>query len=131
MTMVQATNNREASRNRIAVVAILVIAIASLIGVYSWTNVVALALDQSNLETIESSPFQLVSSQPQANALDISPTSFISATFDEAVDATTVSTATFTVRGSLSGIYTGIYTVTGSTIEFKASDAFKAGELIA
>ena len=98
---------------------------------YSWTNVFALALDHGNLETIESSPFQLVSSQPQANALDISPTSVISATFDEAVDATTVSTATITVRGSLSGIYTGIYTVTGSTIEFKASDAFKAGELIA
>lgn len=128
--MHQNTINREVSRIRLAIVAILVISIVGIIGAYSRTTVIAKATSQNNSEAIESSPFQLVSTQPQANALDISPTSVISATFDEIVDATAVSTETFTVRGSLSGIYTGIYTVTGSTIEFKASDAFKAGELI-
>jgi hypothetical protein len=117
-------------RKRIAIFAVLIMATAFITGVFSWTFDGVGAYSRSDVETGESSPFRLVGTQPQANALDISPISVISATFDENIDVTSVSTATFIVRGVLSGIYSGIFTVTESTVEFRASSGFKAGELI-
>jgi hypothetical protein len=72
--------------------------------------------------------FSIIQVIPPNAALNVASGAMISATFNQAVDFATVSTHTFTVRGSQTGVYTGTYT-TGSVL-FDSAQNFKPGEEI-
>ncbi|GIW53238.1 MAG: hypothetical protein KatS3mg081_2593 [Gemmatimonadales bacterium] len=57
--------------------------------------------------TFVETPMTVISSEPPANALRVSPTATLTATFDRDADARTINSQTFRVHGSLSGFRTG------------------------
>jgi hypothetical protein len=79
---------------------------------------------------VSSTPISATAVSPARNALDVSPGTKVSITFDGDVNAASVDTSTFTVRGAMSGIYPGSYSVTGGTVELDPSGAFRPGELV-
>ena len=57
-------------------------------------------------------------------------TTNISATFDAAIDAATVSTTTFTAQGMQSGLITGTYSTVGDTVTLNPARSLFAGEVV-
>jgi RHS repeat-associated protein/uncharacterized repeat protein (TIGR01451 family) len=72
----------------------------------------------------------VLATYPMSNGLVITPGGLISATFSRAISASTVSTHTFQVRGTQSGVYTGAYTVAGGSAWFDTARPFAPGELL-
>ncbi len=72
--------------------------------------------------------FNVTSTTPVNAAFDVASNANISAITDEAVDYSTLSAQTFTVRGEQSGLYSGTYS--GSSLLFDPSQNFKPGEEI-
>jgi hypothetical protein len=73
----------------------------------------------------------VIDTAPEPNALDVSPTARVRATFNGDVDASTVSTSTFPVWGAQTGRYGGTYSVPDrDRVRFEAATAFKPGEVI-
>jgi uncharacterized repeat protein (TIGR01451 family) len=73
-----------------------------------------------------STGFTVTSVSPPNGAIDVAPNAIISVTLNRAVELSTVSTRTFIVRGSQTGVYAGMYT-TGS-VQFDPAQGFKPGE---
>jgi uncharacterized repeat protein (TIGR01451 family) len=84
--------------------------------------------DTSNQVWLNQVPLKVTATQPAGNGLVISPTGLISATFSRAFSSSTVTTQTFTVRGSQTGVYQGTYTFSDNSVEFSGTPAFKPGE---
>jgi hypothetical protein len=85
----------------------------------------------SGHSAISSAPFQVIATEPEPNALGVSKTALISATFDGSVDPSTVSASTFPVWGAQTGRYAGAYSPPGSSsMQFDAAAPFKPGEVI-
>ncbi len=70
--------------------------------------------------------FRVTGVAPQNAANDVSPLETISVTLDLAVDMGSVSTRTFTVRGSQSGVHSGVYSA--GSLRFESDRDFKPGE---
>jgi hypothetical protein len=73
-------------------------------------------------------PMVVTEVTPLHAALNVAPNAIVSAAFNQPVDFSTVSTHTFTVRGSQTGVYAGTYTA--SSVQFDAAQDFKPGEEI-
>ena len=76
--------------------------------------------------------FHIISTDPGANAQSVSLTAPISAVFNADLNASTITSSTFTLRGSMSGIITGTrsYNAATRTLLLTPSRPFKAGEVI-
>ena len=72
------------------------------------------------------SPFIVTATNPANAAHNVAPDATISADLSQPVDFSSITTRTFTVRGSQTGIYTGTYTP-GSAV-FDPAYPFKPGE---
>ena len=84
-----------------------------------------------NLETVHAQNPTVQNTNPINNALNVATTNNISASFSLPISSSTVSTATFTVRGNKTGIYAGLYTLPiANMIQFDPSMSFKIGEVI-
>lgn len=77
--------------------------------------------------TVQPTPFIVESVTPPGSGRVIAADGVISATFSRIPDSSTVTTRTFTVWGSQTGVYDGAY-IPGKTINFSAWDQFKPGE---
>jgi hypothetical protein len=75
-------------------------------------------------------PFTVTTTSPSGNGLVITPSSPISATFNQTFSQSTVTTRTFTVRGSQTGVYTGTYVSSDASVQFTNTHNFKPGEEI-
>jgi hypothetical protein len=76
-------------------------------------------------------PLIVTSTNPAGNDRVIASEGIISATFNRAVNNSTVSSGTFTVRGQQTGIYGGSYTFDSvQSVQFDATNDFKPGEEI-
>jgi predicted nucleotidyltransferase len=74
--------------------------------------------------------FQLTSHTPVSNGVGVAVEQSISASFDAALAASTVTSRTFTVRSSLRGLFTETATVNGSGLTLDPSRDFFAGEQV-
>src|SRR5690606_37835892 len=74
--------------------------------------------------------FRVSEHAPVTNAVGVDVSAPITASFDAAVQASTVTTRTFTVRSSFRGLYTDTATVNGNTITLDPSRDFFAGEQV-
>ena len=72
----------------------------------------------------------LTSHSPVTHAVGVAVTANITAGFDAAVNAATVTTRTFTVRSSFRGLFTDTATVSGSGLTRNPSRDFFAGEQV-
>jgi len=86
--------------------------------------------NEANQVWLNQLPFTVTTTSPSGNGLIIAPDSTISATFNRALNNSTVSTQTFTVRGSQTGGYTGLYLPLADSVEFTGAPAYKPGEEI-
>ena len=77
------------------------------------------------------SPFTVTATHPTGNGLVIARGGVISATFSRAVNCSTVSTHTFTVRGKQTGTYTHAYNIGSNSVSFDAQPDYMPGEEIA
>ena len=76
-------------------------------------------------------PLTVTARGPSANALNVLPAAPVTATFSTSLDQATVSTATFTVRSSFSGVYEGAYSFPAADrLEFAPAQAYKPGETL-
>ncbi|MBI3193607.1 MAG: VCBS repeat-containing protein, partial [Ignavibacteriae bacterium] len=76
-------------------------------------------------------PITIASSSPSQNALNISKSTNISATFNVAMNTATLNTSNILVHGSQSGKHTGAITPSGDTaFTFNPTTDFKAGEIV-
>ena len=74
---------------------------------------------------------QVTSTDPDANAVGADPATGITATFDANVDASTVTTRTFTAQGMMGGLLSGTYDTNGDTVTFDpTSRNLFAGEIV-
>jgi uncharacterized repeat protein (TIGR01451 family) len=86
--------------------------------------------DQDMVRSIVN-PLRVSATDPAGNDAVVAPDGDIGATFDRAVDASTVHSATFTVHGAQTGTYTGTYTFPAAhQTQFDAAGIFKPGEKI-
>jgi len=76
-------------------------------------------------QTLSTAAPTVLSTAPANNATGVPTTQIITATFSEAMNATTISTSTFTVTAS-SGPVTGVVTYSGTTATFTPSAALAA-----
>ncbi len=69
---------------------------------------------------------------PTENAIDVSSTANITATFNDDMDSGTLTDSTVLISGSNSGLISGVFTYDGpsKTMTFNPDNAFKAGEKI-
>ena len=67
---------------------------------------------------------------PSANTHVAPPTTTVSVTYDEAISSSTVSSRTFAVFGSQTGLLSGAYAVDGGTIRLTPGQPFHPGELV-
>ncbi|MEM1095798.1 MAG: FG-GAP-like repeat-containing protein [Bacteroidota bacterium] len=75
--------------------------------------------------------FSVTSTTPAANAIGVARDANVTATFDAGVNQGTVSTSTFTVRGSQRGEYAGSFTYpTANQLQFDPVQDFLSGEVI-
>ena len=72
----------------------------------------------------------LTDTDPDNAAFDVARWANVGATFDAALEQSTVSTNTFTVRGSQTGDRDGAFSVSGSGLTFDPDSSFKPGELV-
>ena len=75
-------------------------------------------------------PLHITEHAPVTNAVGVNVTAPITASFDAAVQASTVTTRTFTVRSSFRGLYTDTATLNGNTVTLDPSRDFFAGEQV-
>ncbi len=68
--------------------------------------------------------------QPVSNTHTAPLTSVVSITYDEAIDAATVSTRTFAVHAMQTGLLTETYSISGGAIRLTPPQPFKPGELV-
>ncbi len=74
-------------------------------------------------------PFLTVSAtHPAGNGLSVPRHGVISATFNQAISVSTVTTRTFAVRGRQTGVYTGSYSISSGGVSFDALPDYKPGE---
>ncbi len=75
-------------------------------------------------------PLQVVTTSPAGNGREIAADGVVSVTFDKALDMSTVSTRTFTLRGRQTGVYAGTYALGAGPemCSFQAADSYKPGE---
>lgn len=78
-------------------------------------------------------PLRISGTVPRANAVGVSHTTTVAATFDGDVDATTILSTTFAVHGTMSGLVTGTlsYDAPRRTLTLKPARPFLAGEVVA
>ncbi len=74
--------------------------------------------------------FGIDDASPAAHTVSVARDANVSATFSAALDAATVTTTTFAVRGRQSGLIAGALSVTGSTITFDPTQDFLPGEAV-
>ncbi len=89
--------------------------------------------DSSNNSSAAEATMQFVVSnkQPLNNSLNVTTTANVTTIFNAAVDSSTVSTSSLTVRGLQSGIYSGSYSFPAEdTARFNPANSFKAGEVV-
>ena len=67
---------------------------------------------------------------PARNALNVAQNSTIAVTFDQSMDAATISDITMVVTGKYTGIIDGSYGTVGSVATFTPTIPFKVGETI-
>jgi hypothetical protein len=67
---------------------------------------------------------------PISNTHTAAATTTVAISYDEAIDAATVTTATFAVHAAQTGLLTQTYHVGGGTISLAPLQPFKAGELV-
>ena len=72
----------------------------------------------------------LLSTNPVSNTNTAPASTGISVTYTEEISASTVSTETFAVHASLTGLLTGTYSVEGDTISLHPPQPLKPGELV-
>lgn len=87
--------------------------------------------NQAGPRTVWVDPMLVATTSPAGNGREIAADGVVSATFDRALDTTTVSTRTFTVRGRETGVYTGTYSLgpsPASAVDFGAALPYKPGE---
>ncbi len=78
-------------------------------------------------------PLRVVTTSPLGNGRAIAADGVVSATFSAALDTTTVTTETFTLRGRMTGVYTGSYAfgpAPADTVGFDAALLFHPGETL-
>ncbi len=84
-----------------------------------------------NFRVRNTAPFSVTTVTPAKNALNVSRTSNVSATFDSDVNQSTVTSNRFKVRGSGTAGYNGTISFpTNSSTQLDPTNSFKAGELI-
>jgi hypothetical protein len=78
------------------------------------------------------SPFGITFHDPAANAVGVALNASVQATFDDDVDASTVTSATFVLHGHLGGLASGTFSCDGGTrtVTLEPDRAFHAGELL-
>ncbi len=78
------------------------------------------------------SPLNIIATDPLPQALSVSLTTTVNATFDADVDTGTVTSATFAVHGMMGGLVTGTlnYNSPSRTLTLTPSRAFHAGEVV-
>ncbi len=82
--------------------------------------------DPDNVDTV---PVAVSLTTPGQNALNVPPGTNIDVTFTRAVDSSTVSASTFTVRGQQTASYGGSFTFpVGNQAQFNPTNTFKPGE---
>jgi hypothetical protein len=85
-------------------------------------------LEGPNRVWLNRNAFRVTQVSPRNAAVDVAAGAIVSATLDLLVDSSSVSTHTFAVRGSQTGVYTGAYT--SDPLCFDAAMDFKPGEEI-
>ncbi|MEW6720866.1 MAG: Ig-like domain-containing protein [Thermodesulfobacteriota bacterium] len=85
---------------------------------YSWSFTTGAAADTT--------PPAVAGTSPAGNATNVPVGSAVTATFSEALDASTVTTATFTLKDNTAAAVAGTVTVSGTTVTF-AHSALAAG----
>jgi len=75
-------------------------------------------------------PFTVSSHTPTGNGRVISQNGIVSATMNQAINTTSVTSGSFTLRGQQTGRYNGSFSFSGNTITFSQTKNFKAGELL-
>jgi hypothetical protein len=85
-----------------------------------------------NIQEVSANSFLLILSLlPLANDLDVPPGSDIKVQFDDTLDTSTVSSASFIVQGNQKGVYTGTFTYPNpDLLRFVPDEFFKPGEKI-
>jgi len=68
--------------------------------------------------------------EPAPNTHTASPTTTVSITYDEAIDAATVTSRTFAVHGMQGGLVTATHSVSGGAISVDPAHPFHPGELV-
>jgi hypothetical protein len=99
-------------------------------------SVIAVAIVATCVHSVHAehaaSPFQITSHDPQAHEVGVALNANVQATFDQDVNAGTVTNDTFVVHGHLAGLVTGTFTYDGVTFTatMDPGRAFHAGEVL-
>jgi uncharacterized repeat protein (TIGR01451 family) len=99
-------------------------------------SVIAVAIVATCVHSVHAehaaSPFQITSHDPQAHEVGVALNANVQATFDQDVNAGTVTSDTFVVHGHLGGLVTGTFSYDGGTrtLTLDPDRAFHPGEVL-
>jgi uncharacterized repeat protein (TIGR01451 family) len=110
-----------------------------LLGGWVFTNSAEIAtavteskLDDNRAQVAVYTPWRIIAHEPPRHAVGVPLTSPIQATFDEDVNASTVTSRTLAVHGHLGGLASGTFSYDGGTrtVTLDPNRAFHAGEVL-